>query len=61
MAATPALLGLAVTVKGDLLACVALALAVGWLLRIKASSSPVLAWSPGPSSSFTVDFHNGIG
>lgn len=43
MAATPALLGLAVTVKGDLLACVALALAVGWLLRIKASSSPVLA------------------
>jgi len=43
LAATPALLGLAVTVKGDLLACVALGLAVGWLLRIGASSSPPLA------------------
>jgi hypothetical protein len=43
LAATPALLGLSVTVKGDLLACVALALAVGWLLRIKASSCPALA------------------
>jgi hypothetical protein len=43
LAATPLLLGLSVTVKGDLLACVALALAVGWLLRIQASSCPALA------------------
>lgn len=42
---TPAIIGIATTVKGDLLACVAFMMAFGWLLYIKrGGTSPHLAF-----------------
>jgi hypothetical protein len=42
---TPAVIGLATVMKGDLLACVALCIAFGWLLRIKRGEQQPVAFS----------------
>jgi hypothetical protein len=40
---TPAIVGLATVMKGDLLACVAIVVAFGWLLQVRTRSQPVVA------------------